>query len=498
MLTFIFAFAIYTLLVLGVGVWANNRANAGEEEYFLAGRRLGPWVAALSSSASSESGWVTLGLVGWAFSAGVRAFWIVPAVIVGFAVNWFVIAGRLRGYSQSLGALTIPDFLAKRFGTTRQAIRVFAVIVILIAMTLYVAAQFAAAGKAFSAAFEGLDYLWGVVIGAGLVLTYVSMGGFRAACWTDLLQGLLMVAVLVLFPFWLMLTGHGPHFIRAGLSASVESNSLIAFWPALTGSAFIGFLLGSGALGVGFGYMGQPHVLVRFMAMQDRRDAVMCGFVSIVWAVLVISGAITMGLIARAFAEQGVWWAEPMLTAGPGGTIDGEYALILAAEAMLPPALGGLTLAAILAAIASTADSQLVVGASAVASDFIDRVLGRGPRGGSPVIHRLCVLGVGLVAVALVLDEQVQIFSFVLTYGWAILGASFGPQVLLALFWRRATGAGCIAGMATGFVVAIGWKLLYTGDVEIYNLPVAFVAATVVNVLVSRIVPMSLEDQMRT
>jgi len=498
MTMFILAFVAYTLLVIGVGLWTSRRAADSEAEYFLAGRRLGPWVAALSASASSESGWVTLGLVGWAFASGVSAFWILPAVILGFAFNWFVLAGPLRQQSGDLGAVTVPDYLAKRFPTSASLIRVLGVIIILAAMTLYVAAQFAAAGKAFHAAFEGMEYFWGVLIGAGMVLFYVVLGGFRAACWTDLLQGLLMVAVLVCLPAWLLLSGDGVGFIQEGLASACDGDALLQFWPSVTGAALIGFLLGSGALGVGFGYVGQPHVLVRYMALRDRRDAVIGGVISIVWGLLVITGAITVGLIARAFAETGADWAVPMLTAGTDGAPDGEYALIAAAGALLPPIFGGLALAAILAAIASTADSQLVVGASAVAADLLARVFGLTGVGRSPWVHRLCVLGVGLTAVALVMDEKIQIYTYVLTYGWAILGAGFGPQILLALFWRRASGWGCAAGLATGFLVAIIWKQVWDGSIEVYNLPVAFISAGLVNILVSLIMPIQVQERLQT
>ena len=493
MTIFILSFSVYTLAVIGVGLWTSRRAADSEAEFFLAGRRLGPWVAALSASASSESGWVTLGLVGWAFASGVSAFWILPAALIGFAFNWFVVAGPLRQQSSDLGAVTVPDFLAKRFPASASMIRVLGVIIILAAMTLYVAAQFAAAGKAFHAAFDGLDYLWGVGIGAGMVLFYVVLGGFRAACWTDMLQGLLMVAVLVCFPAWVLLSGDGIGAITDGLAAAGEDAGLLDFWPGLSGAALIGFLLGSGALGVGFGYVGQPHVLVRYMAMRDPRDAILGGVIALVWGLLVIGGAITIGLMARSFAETGASWAVPML-GGPNTAMDGEYALIAAAQALLPPVFGGLALAAILAAIASTADSQLVVGASAVASDLLTRVFGLEGVVRLPWIHRACVLLVGIVAILLVIDEQIQIYTYVLTYGWAILGAGFGPQILLALFWRRASGWGCVAGLATGFLVAIIWKQAYAGSIEVYNLPLAFLAAGCMNVLVSLAVPMKKQE----
>ncbi|MCH2138121.1 MAG: hypothetical protein MK074_03620 [Phycisphaerales bacterium] len=482
---FILSFAVYTLIVVWVGIATSKRAGDSEAEYFLAGRKLGPWVAALSASASSESGWVTLGLVGWAFASGVSALWMLPAVVVGFGFNWFVLAGPLRDDAARLGAVTVPDYLARRFNTGATWIRLAGVAIVLTAMTLYVAAQFAAAGKAFHAAFDGLDYVWGVAIGAGLVLCYVALGGFRAACWTDLLQGLLMVVVLVFFPAWVLFSGPGIEGLQASLAAGTDGGHLLSFWPGLTGSAFIGFLLGSGALGVSFGYAGQPHVLVRYMAMQKRRDALIGGAIAMVWGLLVITGAIVVGLLVRGFAESGAEWAVPMLTAGAGGGPDGEYALIESAQALLPPVLGGLALAAILAAIASTADSQLVVGASAIASDLLARVLGKSQAAKSTRVHRLSVVGVAIVAVGLVIDEHVEVYTYVLTYGWAILGAGFGPQVLLAVFWKRATGWGCVAGLCTGFAVAIGWKLGYEGEIEIYNLPLAFIAAGVANIVVS-------------
>ncbi|HJN79828.1 MAG: hypothetical protein CMJ63_03465, partial [Planctomycetaceae bacterium] len=191
MVVFTVSFVLYTLLVVGVGLWSARRAGRSDEEYFLAGRSLGPWIASLSASASSESGWVTLGLVGWAFANGVQAFWILPGSLLGFAFNWFVLAGRMRDIAASDGSVTLPDFLAKRFAERAPVLRIMSVIVILTAMLLYCGAQFAAAGKAFDISFSAISYQGGVLIGAGIVLVYVTLGGFRAACWTDLLQALL-------------------------------------------------------------------------------------------------------------------------------------------------------------------------------------------------------------------------------------------------------------------------------------------------------------------
>lgn len=494
MTIFALSFAAYSLAIVGVGLYSARYSKGSDEDYFLAGRSLGGWVAALSASASSESGWVTLGLVGWAFAEGVQAYWIIPGCLLGYAFNWFVVAGRLSDRSRALGAVTIPDFFSLHFRERRPILRVLSVLVIAVAMLLYVAAQFAAAGKSFAASFEGLNYGWGVLIGAGIVLVYTVLGGFRAVCWTDFLQALLMVGTLVVFPIYLLAKEGGYDFIDQQLS-TVQGAGLMELVPSMAPLAFMGFLLGSGALGINFGYPGQPHVLVRFMALRSRKEAITAGVVAITWGALVYWGAVTVGLVARAMILGGVEW-------GAGATaFDGEQGLVYAAKFMLPGVLSGLVLAAVLAAICSTADSQLVVAASALANDLYARLFSRNKSGQHVGFNRLAVALLGLGAVLLVVDERVQVYQYVLTYGWAILGAAFGPQMILALFWRRASYAGCVAGMAVGFVVPIVWQQLCSrlgpdlGSVgslmleDVYNLPLAFVLAMLVNLIVSALVP---------
>ncbi len=483
---FLISFGLYTLAIVAVGVWSARYAQSSDEDYFLAGRSLGSWIAALSASASSESGWVTLGLVGWAFVSGVSAYWIIPGCLLGFLFNWFVLAGPLRDRSEALGALTLPDFFSFAFRERLPLLRVASVVTILTAMLLYVAAQLAAAGKAFSASFGGVDYRVGVLIGAGVVLVYTVLGGFRAVCWTDFLQALLMVGTLVVFPLYLLATLGGFGFVGAELRQL--DPSLLRFTPDATGPALIGFLFGAGALGINFGYPGQPHVLIRFMALRSRAQARLGGAISATWALLVYAGAVTIGLIARALTASGAEWGR-LMTDNPQYE---ELGLVLAAKHLLPGALAGLVLAAVLAAICSTADSQLVVAASAAANDLYARIFRRADRASSMLVNRLTVFLLGVGAMLLVIDETINVYKYVLTYGWAILGAAFGPQTILLLFWRRATYAGCLAGMVTGFVVAIVWQNTYGAAdraVEVYNLPLAFVCAAAVNVLVSLTVP---------
>ena len=494
MTVFVISFVVYTLLIVAVGIFTGRGAGKDAESYFLGGRTLGPWVAALSASASSESGWLTLGLVGWAFTSGASAYWILPGVLLGYLFNWTILAGRLRSESERLGAITIPDYLSFRFGESTDGrggplpiVRILSVLVILVAMWMYVAAQFAAAGKAFEAAF-GLPYLQGVGIGAAIVLFYTVIGGFRAACWTDFLQAIVMVVALVVFPAWMLFDAGGWSFIEQSL-AGVDDGSLLVFWPEKTGMALVGFLLGSGALGINFGYPGQPHVLVRFLALRNRRDAIAGAVIAFAWAAMVLVGAVTLGLLARAYtANEAAWTATLASELAAGASDAGETALVLSATAMLPGILSGVVLAAVLAAICSTADSQLIVAASAAANDIYTRLFGRGS---SSLVNRLTVLVLGVGAIGLVLDPDIQVFTFVLTYGWAILGAGFGPQILLALYWSRASRGGAIAGITVGTGTAFGWNHFYdasTTGIEIYNLPVAFIAALSANIVVSLIV----------
>jgi sodium/proline symporter len=504
------SFGVYTLAIVAIGLYSARYARRSDEDYFLAGRSLSGPVAALSASASSESGWVTLGLVGWAFAHGVSAYWVIPGCLLGYLFNWFVLAGKMNDRARALSALTLPDFFAFNFNERKPLLRTLAVLVILAAMLAYVSGQFAAAGKAFSASFDGVDYRVGVLIGAAIVLVYTVTGGFRAVCWTDFLQALLMVGALVVFPVYLLLAHGGYGFVTNQLAAAtpegMPEGELLRFIPSMAGPALIGFLLGHGALGINFGYPGQPHVLVRFMALKDRKDARIAGIVAFIWGLCVYWGAITVGLFARAMTEAGETWTQPMLD---DPSFYNELGLVLSAINLLHGVLAGLVLAAILAAICSTADSQLVVAASSAANDLYARLFDKARGDAHPNVNRAIVFILGVIAVAMVIFQRISVYEYVLTYGWAMLGSSFGPQVILLLLWRRASYAGCLAGMAVGFVVALTWPGTYEalqwrqlaqigveapavydlpaaitslGWPEIYNLPLAFVLALLANV----------------
>ncbi len=460
------SFMLYTFGVLLLGVYSARYGRKTSADFFLAGRGLGAWVAALSSSASAESGWVTLGLVGTAFTTGVGAFWIIPGTLLAFLFNWFVIAERLRRFSAERRLITIPDLLAINYhGLPALLIRLASVVIIIVMLTAYVAAQLNAAGKTFDATF-GWTYAAGVVVGAGIVLAYTVTGGFRAVAWTDVVQALMMMGAVLILPAMLMFHLGGPEALWVRLESMASSATITDPFAGKIGMALIGFL--SVWLGVPLGYPGQPHILVRFMAIKDKASVRRGSVIATLWVVLVFAGAVTLGVTARAVY---------------GVLDDPEQALPIAAVDFLPGALAGMMIAAVLAAICSTADSQLLVSASAISHDLYVRMFRNRPHERSLArINRGAVLLIATVATTVALAEVRTIFDFVL-YAWAGLGAAFGPATILILLWRRTTAWGVLAGIVTGFVTAIVWR--ETLHDTVYELVPAFTLAFIAVVTVS-------------
>ena len=452
------SFWVYTTLIMGVGVYSARYGRASSTDFFLADRGIGAWVAALSSSASAESGWVTLGLVGMAFKTGIGALWIIPGTVLAFLFNWLVIADRLRHFARDRDAITLPDVLAARFsGKGALIIRVLAVLVILSMLSAYVAAQFNAAGKLFDSLL-GWPYEGGVVAGAAIVLVYIVSGGFRAVAWTDVVQALLMVGAVAILPGVLLVELGGVDTFWQRLNELEAAATLTHPLAGKAGMALLGFL--AVWLGVPLGYCGQPHVLIRFMAIRDTAAVRRGAIISTAWVTLLFAGAVLLGVLARAYY----------------GTLeDPETVLPRVATGLLPGSIAGLMIAAVLAAICSTADSQLLVSASSISHDIYVRLAGRRPDTRSIILlNRLAVLLVGLAAMFVALGKVRVIFDFVL-YAWAGLGAAFGPALILVLLWRRTSATGVIAGMAVGCITAIVWR--ETLHDYLYELVPAFLLA---------------------
>jgi sodium/proline symporter len=463
-LPLITTFVAYMVIVLGVGVYA-TRFTKTIADYFLAGRKLGSLVTSISSVASSESGWVVLGLVGVAYKEGLAAVWVAPGCLLGYVVNWYSLASKLRKRTKRMNSLTIPDFLETRFGDTSYLIRWIAVIIIFFCMMGYVGAQFNAAGKAFDAVFN-MKYIWGVLLGAAITVIYTLFGGFRAVSWTDVLQGLLMVVGLVFLPILAIV--HIGGFGNLFSELYKIDPSLLTLTGKNVGFALAGMVIGY--LGIGLGYPGQPHVITRYMAANSEEVIRRGRLIAITWGIFAYYGAIFLGLAGRVLLPQ---------------IADPEYTFPNIALKLLNPVFAGIMLAAILSAIRSTADSQLLVAASSVARDIYQKIFRANPPERKLIlVSRITVLILGILSMVLAMTKSRVVFWFVL-FAWSGLGASFGPLILLSLYWKRVTKWGAVWGMVIGFLTTVVWKLTGLSDALIYELVPAFFFASIAIVIVS-------------
>jgi len=400
---------LYLAGMLFIGRLAYLRTRSSED-FYLAGRSLGSWVTAISSTASSESGWVVLGAVGMAYQEGVAALWFAPGCLLGYLVNLYWLAPRLRREAAKQGSLTLPDFLADRLGDRNHLLRFVAVVIILLCLSGYLAAQMTATGKAMDAIL-GVGYAPGILIGGTVIIIYTLMGGFTAVSFTDFVQGLIMVGALVLMPL-LVLAKTGGYGSTLEQLQQIDPR-LITITGGRQGAALFGFMVG--LLGIGLGYPGQPHVITRYMAAASDEKIRQSQLIAVCWGVLVFYGAGLLGLGGRLLM--------PELASGG----DPEQLFPLLSRRLLHPLLAGVMLAAVLSAIMSTVSSQLLVCASAVSRDLLEKVFHRaqGDRW-SVLAGRLAVLLLGLAAIAVSLGQVRLVFWFVL-FAWSGLGAAFGP-----------------------------------------------------------------------
>jgi sodium/proline symporter len=467
-------FFVYLVLMLGIGIWA-YRSTKSSSGYFLGGRSLGPWPAALSAGASDMSGWLLLGLPGFAFASGVEAFWLAGGLLAGTWLNWLLVAKRLRTYSYSANdSLTIPEFFANRFGDRRHLLQAISAFFILLFFLFYTSAGLVAGGKLFETVF-GLDYETAVIVGTVFVVSYTLFGGFLAVSWTDLVQGLLMAAALLVVPVAAIQSDGG---IGAMMTTIRETRpELLTLWSDNAGKPLTVIAIISLAAW-GLGYFGQPHILARFAGIRSNRDVPTARRIAVSWTALSMGGAILVGLAGFAYIE----------TNAGGELADAETIFMVLVDALFHPVIAGILLAAILAAIMSTADSQLLVSSSALAEDFYRQLLRKQASQGEVVlIGRLAVVLLAVVALMLAFDPDSSVLGLV-SYAWAGFGAAFGPVLLMSLYWRRMNWAGALAGVLTGGVVVVIWKQLEGGLFDLYEIVPGFLlglAAVVVASLVS-------------
>jgi sodium/proline symporter len=441
---------LYQLLLLFVGWWASRRTS-DNEDFYLGGRKLGAAVAALSASASSSSAWSLLGVSGAAFAWGLPAIWLIPSTLLGFFINWFWVAPRMWRQSRDNNALTLTEFLAGPHGDpARKTIMRIGAAVILFSFTFYIAAQFQAAGNTFAGALN-MDPTLAIALGAAIVLAYVMLGGFWAASVTDSIQGVLMASSAVILPIAALIAVGGPGVLLASLD--VDGISAITLWTSQESlAAGVGFVVG--LAGIGLGYPGQPHVVNRFMAMENSKDIPTARLIAITWAVIIYTGMVILG------------WCGRLLVTALG---DGEQVLFALATLLLPSVMAGIMVSAILSAIMSTADSQLLVAASSVSHDL---------RNGKLTTHeslkqsRWVVLSIGIAAILLAIYSPEAIFSRVL-FAWQALAAAFGPLLIITL-WRGPVAPNWrIAAMTSGFVltVILDWTADTPGDIAERYIP---------------------------
>ncbi len=453
-----FTFAAYIIAMLAIGLYAYRRTH-NLADYLLGGRRIGPWVTALSASASDMSGWLLLGLPGYAYAAGFEAFWIALGLLVGTWLNWRLVARRLRHFTAICdNALTLSDFLERRFADRSHMLRLVSALFILLFFTFYTSSGLVAGGRLFEAVF-GMDYTWAVICGAAIIVLYTFLGGFLAVCWTDLVQGLLMLGALLIAPLAAIQANGGWAATQGAMQTS--NPQLLDSLSSVNGDA-IGLLGLISLLAWGLGYFGQPHILARFMAIRSVQALVPARRIAVGWVFLSLTGALLVGF-------AGIGYLEPTLEGA-----ETEKVFMHLVGALFHPLLAGILLAAILAAVMSTADSQLLVASGAFTEDIYKELLGRRADPNELVwVGRVAVAIIALIALLLALRPDSKVLDLV-AYAWAGFGAAFGPTLLFALFWMRMTRNGALAGILVGGGTVILWKQLEGGIFDLYEIVPGF------------------------
>ncbi len=486
------AFIIYFALILAVGLFFFFRSKSGgEKEYFLGGRAMGPWVTAMSAQASDMSGWLLMGFPGSILAFGMGKVWIGIGLALGTAANWIFVAKRLRRFSRASGdSITLPQYLTNRFATQNPVLKIVCAIIFLISFTVYVSSAFVAGKNVMCAVIPQLADapMLAMSIFAVIILLYTFLGGYKAVCWTDFFQGILMLIALLLVPIMISFGQFDPTYsgvFAEGITA-FGTNPFTADWrDIVTGLSW------------GLGYFGMPHIVVRFMAIKKPSMIKKSATVAIVWVVLTLGAAIAISILGRTLLlSDGSSLAATLL---PTGNQQNIFVTIV--QDIFPPIVAGFLLAAIVAAAMSTADSQLLVASSSFTSDIYKPLLRKNKASDKEIlwIGRLVVVLVSIVAFFIAAaginnpNSWANSIMSMVEHAWGLFGSSFGPVVILSLFWRRFNYAGACAGIIAGAVVDIAWLLLFTNTITtavivptgIYEILPGFIAGLITAIVVS-------------
>ncbi len=477
------AFVLYFVVVLGIGIYFFAKSKGGsDKEYFLGGRKMGPWVTAMSAQASDMSGWLLMGFPGSLIAFGMGQLWIGIGLALGTAANWIIVARRLRRFSKASGdAITLPQYLTNRFATSNPILKIVSAVIFLVSFTIYVASAFVA-GQAvlcsvipwFSQGHENLALL----LFAAIILAYTFLGGYKAVCWTDFFQGLLMLVAVLAVPIVMACTGRFDSSYTGAFAEGVSefvTNPFSASWTdIITGLSW------------GLGYFGMPHIIVRFMGIEKPSMIKKASTVAIIWVILTLGAASVMAILGRTFIlSDGTSLAAAIL---PDAR---STVFIRVIEDIFPSFIAGLMLSAIIAASMSTADSQLLVASSAFTSDLYKPLIRKNKASDKEVgnVSRIVVVVISIVAylIAASDSEWASDIMAMVENAWGLFGASFGPVVILSLFWKRLNYTGAVCGIIAGALVDVLWLLFLTAKTNIYEILPGFVVGMLVSVIVSLI-----------
>ena len=468
-ISIIVTFAAYLIFMLAIGSHFYKR-NESLSDYLIGDRQLNKWVAAMSAQSSDMSGWLLLGLPGYAYLQGMEAAWIAIGLAAGTYLNWKFVARRLRRYTEIAGnAITLPDYFANRFNDHNRLLRVLSACFILVFFLIYTASGFVAGAKLFEAVF-GLPYHSALLIGVVVIIAYTALGGFMAVSWTDFFQGLIMFFAIIAVPL-ITLRATGGLETSAATLRQIDKGYLNLFSDASGHPLKITAIVS--LLAWGLGYFGQPHILTRFMAVRSADDIRPARRIAMTWVLVSLFCAVTVGLAGRAYLPE------------PLSGSDAEKIFMLLVGQLTHPMVGGILLAAVLAAIMSTADSQLLVTSSALTEDLYRVVIRPNASDQELVwVSRGTVIAVATVACLIALKPDSSVLDLV-AYAWAGFGASFGPLILLSLYWNRMTRNGAIAGIVGGGLTVLIWKQLESGWFDLYEIVPGFAASLILIVLFS-------------
>lgn len=479
----IIVFILYFVILFFVALlFFFNGSNQNEKDFFLGGRTMGPWVAAMSAQASDMSAWLLMGLPGSILAFGFGQIWIGVGLALGTAANWIFCARRLRRFSKASGdAITVPQYLTRRFATEHKALQVICAVIFLIAFTIYVSSAFVAGTSVFTMLFSGISERAVMSIFALIIIGYTFLGGFRAVCWTDFFQGILMLLALLAIPIIVAATCNLDTSLLSGTYEYTDAASgetvLCDFGSGFFSASWQEIITG---LGWGLGYFGMPHIIVRFMSIEKPSMVKKSSVIAIVWVVLSIGTACLMAYQARMIV------GEELLTVGAQRIV-----FIVMARKFFPPLISGFLLAAIMAASVSTADSQLLVASSSFTADMYKPIF-RKDAGEKEVlwVGRIMVIIIAIIAYMIASSKGAgaQAIMNLVENAWGVFGAAFGPTIFLSLFWRRFNYVGACAGVVVGAAVDIFW-LLSCSSTGIYEIIPGFICGGLAGIIAAKATP---------